>query len=134
MYIISNGGFLSKTGVASLPLHYGKAPFWLITRMKDFAKEVITIIIDQYGQSEFLRRLADPYWFQALGCVLGYDWHSSGVTTVVAGVIKSVITPEEHGIGIAGGKGRFSRDTQNEIIMIGKKFDFSELSIRSLQY
>jgi len=125
---------LRKTGVASLPLHYGKAPSWLVTRMQSLAKEIVTIIIDEYGQTELLQRLADPFWFQALGCVLGYDWHSSGVTTVVTGVLKSVITPEEHGIAVAGGKGRASTRAQEEIVEIGKRFDFGEADIRSLQY
>jgi uncharacterized protein len=125
---------LRKTGTASLPLHYGKAPSWLVTRMQSLAKEIITIIVDEYGQAELLQRLADPFWFQSLGCVLGYDWHSSGVTTVVTGVLKSVITPNEHGLAVAGGKGKASINTQKEIMDICKKFDFDEAAARSLQY
>lgn len=63
--------------------------------MKSLAKEIIAIIIDEYGEEELLRRLSNTFWFQALGCVLGYDWHSSGVTTVVTGVLKSIIDPEK---------------------------------------
>ena len=126
--------FLKKTGVVSLPLHYGKAPSWLVVRMQGLAREIVTIIIDEYGQDELLRRLSDPFWFQALGCVLGYDWHSSGVTTVVTGVLKSVIRSEEHGIAIAGGKGKSSMRAPEEIVEIGKKFDLAEEDVRVLQY
>lgn len=63
-------------------------------------------MIDEYGQQEFLRRLSDPLWFQAFGCVLGFDWHSSGVTTVVTGVLNQALKEDVHGISIAGGKGR----------------------------
>jgi hypothetical protein len=84
---------LKKTGIATLPLHYGHAPSWLVSRMIGLADKIVAIIIDEYGQEEVLRRLANPFWFQALGCVLGYDWHSSGVTTVVTGVLKSVMVP-----------------------------------------
>lgn len=125
---------LRKTGVASLPLHYGKAPPWLVTRMQGLAKEIVTIIVNEYGHDELLRRLSDPFWFQALGCVLGYDWHSSGVTTVVTGVLKSVISPEEHGISVAGGKGRMSTRAPEEILAIGKKFDLAEEAVQRLQY
>lgn len=106
----------------------------MVTRMRGLAKEIVMIMIDEYGPSELLRRLADPFWFQGLGCVLGYDWHSSGVTTVVTGVLKSVMTPEEHGIAVAGGKGRSSMRAPEEIAEIGKRFDFSEADIRLLQY
>ena len=73
------------------------------------------VIIDEYGQQEFLRRISDPLWFQAFGCVLGFDWHSSGVTTVVTGVLKQSIKEDIHGISIAGGKGKESRKTKNDI-------------------
>ena len=73
------------------------------------------MIVDEYGQQEFLRRLSDPLWFQAFGCVLGFDWHSSGVTTVVTGVLKQAIKADVHGISIAGGKGKKSTTTKNDI-------------------
>jgi hypothetical protein len=66
-------------GVANLPLHGGKAPAWLTVRMRKLAKEVANVIIDEQGAGTFLTRISDPYWFQAFGCVLAYDWHSSGV-------------------------------------------------------
>jgi len=125
---------MQRTGVAKLPLHYGKAPKWLVVRMRKLANEIVTIIVDEYGTGEFLKRLSDPFWFQALGCVLGYDWHSSGVTTVVTGVLKQAVVPEEHGVAVCGGKGRVSRQTPLEIGWIGEKFGFSTAKIESLQY
>jgi len=106
-----------RTGVAHLPLHYGKAPSWLFQRMKSLAKEITLFIIDTYGVEEMLSRLSDPFWFQAFGCALGFDWHSSGVTTTVCGAMKEGIKGMEHEIGfyIAGGKGRTSRKTPQEI-------------------
>ena len=106
-----------KTGVAHLPLHYGKAPSWLFQRMKCLAKEITLFVIDAYGVEEMLLRLSDPYWFQALGCVLGFDWHSSGVTTTVCGALKEGLKGIEKDLGffITGGKGRTSRKTPLEI-------------------
>lgn len=125
---------MQRTGIAKLPLHYGKAPRWLTFRMKKLANEIVTIILDEYGTDSFLRRISDPFWFQALGCVLGYDWHSSGVTTVVTGVLKEAIVPAEHGIAVLGGKGKASRQTLVEIGTIGDKFGFSGHSIEVLRY
>ena len=106
-----------KTGVAHLPLHYGKAPAWLFQRMKSLAREVTLFIIDGYGVEEMLSRLSDPFWFQAFGCALGFDWHSSGVTTTVCGALKEGIRGMERELGffIAGGKGKTSRRTPLEI-------------------
>jgi hypothetical protein len=123
-----------RTGIANLPLHGGKAPAWLTNRMRKLAKEITTIIIDEQGTDTFLTRISDPYWFQAFGCVLGYDWHSSGVTTVVTGILKQALSPEEHGIAVCGGKGKTSRKTPTEIIDISEKFGFSENSIQTFTY
>jgi len=125
---------MQRTGIARLPLHYGKAPKWLVVRMQKLAKEIVTIIVDEYGSGEFLKRLSDPFWFQALGCVLGYDWHSSGVTTVVTGVLKQAVIPEEHGIAVCGGKGRISRQAPLEIERVSEKFGFSTSKTENLRY
>jgi len=74
--------------------------------MIKLADEITTIIIDEYGRAELLRRISDPYWFQALGCVLGYDWHSSGVTTVLTGVLKSAMKPDTHGLAVAAARAK----------------------------
>jgi hypothetical protein len=100
--------------------------------MKKLATQIVTLILDEYGIDDFLTRVSDPFWFQALGCVLGYDWHSSGVTTVLTGVLKEAIVPEEHGIAVCGGKGRTSRQTPLEIENVGEKFGFSECDINNL--
>jgi len=78
----------------NLPLHGGHAPAYLIKRMIRLCEAISKVIVDEYG---FLRRLSDPLWFQAFGCVLGFDWHSSGVTTVVSGVLKQAIRGDAHG-------------------------------------
>jgi len=106
-----------RTGTAYLPLHYGKAPAWLFQRMKELAREISLVIIDEFGSVEMLRRLSDPFWFQSFGCVLGFDWHSSGLTTTVCGALKEGLrgTEGDSGLFIAGGKGRVSRRTPIEI-------------------
>jgi len=108
---------MQKTGTATLPLHYGKAPRWLFSRMTALSREIIIALVTEFGASEVLRRLSDPYWFQALGCVLGFDWHSSGLTTTVTGALKEAIKgiEEEVGIFMAGGKGLTSRKTPEQI-------------------
>lgn len=125
---------MHRTGIANLSLHGGKAPTWLIVRMRKLAKEIANIIIDEQGTDKFLKRISDPYWFQAFGCVLAYDWHSSGVTTVLTAVLKQILSPEKHGIAICGGKGKTSGKTPSEIADIGEKFDFSEDQIQTLIY
>jgi hypothetical protein len=105
------------TGFASLPLHGGKAPAWLFGRMVRLSREIIIYLTSEYGAQEVLRRLSDPFWFQALGCVLGFDWHSSGVTTTVCGAVKEGIKDIDADLGFfaAGGKGRASRKTPVQI-------------------
>ena len=125
---------MQRTGVANLPLHPGKAPSWLTGRMRKLAKEVSAIMINEYGTEKYLERISDPYWFQAFGCALGYDWHSSGVTTVVTGVLKGALKPEEHGVIVCGGKGKTSRKTPSEIMETAEKFGFSEDQIAALTY
>ncbi|MEM3479630.1 MAG: DUF763 domain-containing protein, partial [Candidatus Bathyarchaeia archaeon] len=116
---------MKRTGFTELPLHDGKAPQWLIKRMMKLAREIVTIIVDEYGREAFLYRVSDPYWFQAFGCVLGYDWHSSGVTTVVTGVLKTALKEGDLGIAVCGGKGKASKETLSEIVKIGETFNLS---------
>jgi uncharacterized protein len=107
-----------RTGTANLPLHGGKAPAWLFSRMVELSREITTHIVAEFGPEEMLRRLSDPFWFQAFGCVLGFDWHSSGVTTTVTGAVKEGIRGIEHELGFfaGGGKGAASRKTPSEIL------------------
>ena len=125
---------MKRSGFAELPLHGGKAPSWLVKRMIKLANCIVAVILDEYGRDVFLRRLADPYWFQALGCVLGYDWHSSGVTTVLTGVLKSAIEPSEFGLAVCGGKGRASRKAPSEISSAGEALGLSTGKINELRY
>ena len=110
-----------RTGIANLPLHYGKVPPWLFGRMSQLAREITVVMVTEFGTKEILRRLSDPFWFQAFGCVLGYDWHSSGVTTTVCGALKEGMRglEREPGLFVAGGKGRTSRKTPAEIESTG---------------
>ena len=103
--------------LAQLPLHTGKAPPWLFRRMTKLAGAVTMAVVDEYGPGEMLRRLADPWWFQAFGCVLGFDWHSSGLTTVTCGALKEAAKTlgDDLGLLVAGGKGGTSRQTPQEI-------------------
>jgi len=107
----------TRTGIANLPLHYGKVPPWLFDRMVRLSREITIAIISDFGAEEMLRRLSNPYWFQALGCILGYDWHSSGVTTTLCGALKEGIKGLERDLGlfVAGGKGKTSRRTPSEL-------------------
>ncbi|RZN37040.1 MAG: DUF763 domain-containing protein [Methanophagales archaeon ANME-1-THS] len=125
---------MKKQGVVDLPLHGGKAPQWLLTRMKRLAHAVFELIVDEYGVNGAIEKVADPLWFQSLSCALAYDWHSSGTTTVVCGVLKSVIDPEEFGFGIAGGKGKASRNTLADIDALGEKLKLSDGKLEELKY
>jgi hypothetical protein len=123
-----------RTGIANLPLHCGKAPSWLTGRMRKLAKEVASIMIEEQGSAKFIAHLSDPFWFQAFGCVLAYDWHSSGVTTVVTGILKGALSPEEREVAVCGGKGKTSRKTPSDIAAAGEKFGFSEQTVDELTY
>jgi len=107
----------TRTGIANLPLHYGKAPPWLFQRMVKLAREITIAIVADFGPDEMLRRLSHPYWFQAFGCILGFDWHSSGVTTTLCGALKEGLKGIERDLNlfVAGGKGGASRRTPSEI-------------------
>src|SRR5205807_6319581 len=112
-----NGGPRMARQTADLPLHSGAAPIWLFRRMVELAGAIGTLIIRDAGPVELLRRLSDPFWFQAFGCVLGFDWHSSGVTTTVCGALKEAAKRWGGDLGIVacGGKGATSRKTPDEI-------------------
>ncbi|MBN2065904.1 MAG: DUF763 domain-containing protein [Candidatus Thermoplasmatota archaeon] len=125
---------MGKTGVANLPLHSGKAPKWLFDRMVKLSRGIVDVILLEYGKDEFLKRISDPFWFQSLSCVLGFDCHSSGCTTVTCGALKEAIHPGEHGFAIAGGKGKASRKTIQQIEEIGETFGFTDSKIKELQY
>lgn len=124
----------SRRGVVNLPLHGGHAPKWLFQRMVKLTRGITETILYEYDTAEFLRRISDPYWFQALSCVIGFDWHSSGTTTTTCGAMKMAIDPEEHGIMVAGGKGRASRRTPTDIERAGELFSLSTRKVDELIY
>ena len=114
-----------KRSFATLPLHGGKAPRWFFNRMKMLSGAILQVIVEEFGPEEILRRLSDPFWFQAFGCVLGFDWHSSGVTTTVCGAVKESTRRFGPGVGlyVCGGKGGTSRKTPSEIEMHSRSHD-----------
>lgn len=109
---------MKRSGTADLPLHYGRVPEWLHSRMANIGREIIRTLVLQFGTSEVLRRLSDPFWFQALGSVMGMDWHSSGITTSVMGALKRAINPlfDELGLYVCGGRGKYSLKTPSELL------------------
>jgi len=117
---------MKRSGTADLPLHGGRVPQWLAQRMTKLGTAITETIVHDYGTSAFLTRLSDPYWFQALGAVMGMDWHSSGITTSVMGALKRGLTPrsDELGIYVCGGRGRFSRNTPFELRSLAERRGF----------
>src|SRR6202045_3512837 len=115
-----------RTGSADLPLHGGRVPPWLATRMSSLGAVITQAIVHHYGRDEFLRRLAHPFWFQSFGAVMGMDWHSSGITTSVIGALKRGLAPlsGDLGIHVCGGRGKHSRQTPHELAAIGERVGF----------
>lgn len=115
-------------------LHGGRAPPWLVSRMERMSKAVLATISDEHGPAEILARLSDPLWFQAFACALGYDWDSSGTTTVVCAVLKTALGKLDIGLKAYGGKGRRSRDTMTELLLGRKTLNLDEDHVSRLQY
>lgn len=112
-----------KRGYADLPLHYGTVPPWLAQRMMKLGGSIVEAIVLEYGSTALLQRMSNPFWFQSLGCVLGMDWHSSGITTSVMNALKKSVNrrSSELGIYICGGRGNASRQTPQELLLISDK-------------
>jgi hypothetical protein len=112
-----------RAGSADLPLHGGQVPRWLAIRMTRLGTVMAEAIVHHYGRDELLRRLANPFWFQSFGAVMGMDWHSSGITTSVIGALKRGLTPleKELGVHVCGGRGKHSRRTPQELVAIGAR-------------
>ena len=106
-----------RTGIATVPLDYGRCPYWLFERMKRLSRAIVLAIAEEFGAEEILRRLSDPVWFQSLGCVIGFDYNSSGLTTTTLGALKEGLRGLENDLGIfvCGGKGKTSRKTPEQI-------------------
>jgi hypothetical protein len=114
---------VKRSGIADLPLHGGRVPAWLATRMVTLGTAISESVLHHYGRSALLTRLSDPFWFQALGSVMGMDWHSSGITTSVMGALKKGLNPRAHELGvyICGGRGKHSRKTPDELRSIADR-------------
>ena len=113
---------MKRSGVADLPLHGGRVPAWLASRTSTLGTAIAETVMVHYGRPALLSRLSDPFWFQALGSVMGMDWHSSGITTSVMGVLKRGLNPRAHELGvyICGGRGKQSRNTPSELRAIAE--------------
>ena len=125
-----------KRGIATFTLDYGKCPKWLFERMVKLGREMARVIVAEYGPDEFVKRIADPVWFQALGTVLAFDWNASGLTTILTAALKEAIRGEERDLGIfiCGGKGKTSLKTPEQISLFGARAELSQAKINSLEY
>src|SRR3981189_1196491 len=114
---------MGRTGSADLPLHGGRVPGWLASRMSRLGAVMVEALVLEEGPHGVLRRLAHPFWFQALGCVMGMDWHSSGITTSVLGALKRGMNPKSHELGIylCGGRGKHSKNTPDELLAVAAR-------------
>src|SRR6184192_1537092 len=121
--ILQSSQVMKRSGLADLPLHGGRVPGWLADRMTKLGTAISESVLHHYGTAELLSRVADPFWFQALGCVMGMDWHSSGITTSVIGALKRGLNPRaaELGIYICGGRGKHSRSTPDELRAVAER-------------
>jgi hypothetical protein len=120
-----------RTGSADLPLHSGRVPPWLASRMSSLGAVIAQAIVHHYGRDEFLQRLSHPFWFQSFGAVMGMDWHSSGITTSVIGALKRGLTPlqNELGLYVCGGRGQHSRKTPDELRQLSDRIGFDGIKL-----
>ena len=125
-----------QRGVATFTLDWGKCPPWLFQRMVSLGREMTQVLIAEHGPDEFVKRLADPVWFQSLGTVLAFDWNASGLTTILTAALKESIRGQERDLGIfiCGGKGKTSRKTPDEITDWGQKLSLGEGQTENLVY
>ncbi len=125
-----------KRGLATFTLDTGICPPWLFQRMVSLGRSMTEVLIDEYGPDEYIKRIADPVWFQSLGTILAFDWNASGLTTILTAALKEAIKDQEKelGIFIAGGKGATSRKTPDQITDWGQRLNFSQDKTRSLVY
>jgi hypothetical protein len=117
---------MAKTGIADLPLHYGNAPRWLFDRMVRLSGVISKFIIEEHGESEFLRRISNPFFFQSFCCAIGFDWHSSGATTTACGALKVALEKEDIGIRVVGGKGKVAMKVPEEIKKVSKFYGLDD--------
>lgn len=125
---------MKRSGSADLPLHNGHVPLWLSERMAKLGLAIVETIAMEFSTSEVISKLANPFWFQSFGAVMGMDWHSSGITTSVLGALKRSVNPhaKELGIYICGGKGKHSMKTPDELITVGKRTGLNGIELAGL--
>ena len=125
-----------KRGIATFTLDYGKCPKWLFDRMVLLGREIVDIMVQEYGPDEVVKRLGDPVWFQSLGTVLAFDWNASGLTTILTAALKEAIRGREQELGlfICGGKGKTSLKTPDEIIQWSERSGIAEERSQALVY
>lgn len=125
-----------KRGIATFTLDHGQCPRWLFERMVKLGQKMIEVIVTEYSPEEFIKRLADPVWFQSLGTVLAFDWNASGLTTVLTAALKQAVKNREKDLGvfICGGKGKTSRKTPQEIENWGEQSDLGDEKTQALVY
>ena len=123
-----------RKGVATFTLDYGICPPWLFERMVKLGREIIQILVAEYGPHEFIQRIGDPVWFQSLGTVLAFDWNASGLTTILTAALKEAIMDQEKDLGIfiCGGKGKTSRKTPDQIEYWGQELNVSPSVVKQL--
>jgi len=125
-----------KRGIATFTLDWGKCPPWLYERMVKLGREMVRVLVEEYGPDEFIKRMADPVWFQSLGTVLAFDWNASGLTTILTAALKDAIKGQEQDLGIfiCGGKGKTSRKTPDQIMEWGYKLALPAKNAENLIY
>jgi hypothetical protein len=124
---------MQRSGSANLPLHGGRVPTWLAVRMAALGRVIVEAIVQHYDRRELLHRLADPFWFQSFGAVMGMDWHSSGITTSVIGALKRGLAPVQADLGVfvCGGRGAHARRTPAELCSMGERTGLDVTSLIS---
>jgi len=123
-----------RTGSADLILHPGKAPYWLLSRMKRLGGHLLEYVVDEHGPREVLVRLSHPVYFQSLSNLLAFDWNSSGSTTVLCGVLKAIFEEHELGLSMAGGKGQRLHRLGEELHAAARAFDMGEDDVERMRY
>lgn len=123
-----------RTGIATFTLDHGRCPPWLFQRMVKLGREMTQVLVAEYGPDEFVKRIADPVWFQSLGTVLAFDWNASGLTTILTAALKEAIRDQEEDLGIfiCGGKGATSRKTPNQIAQWGETLNLEQRTTNRL--
>lgn len=123
-------------GIATFTLDTGRCPPWLFERMVRLGREMTRVLVSEFGSDEFIRRIADPVWFQSLGTVLAFDWNASGLTTILTAALKEAIRGQERDLGlfICGGKGKTSLKTPDEIVRWSERMNFAPTRADALVY